>query len=264
MITLYHLAISHYNEKVRWALDIKRVPHRRRAMVPGIHRFLAPRIAGERTLPGLIDTETDTRLGESSPILQYLDARFPEPRLYPDSPEDRARVLDLEAYLDRHAGTAVRAFSYGHLIDYPKALRARWEPQLSAGQRVALVATFPLVRRVLRRVYSLTPENTVRRAEKIRGICARVEGLLDEAGSGYLHGDSFGAADLTAVCLLGPLAQPPGSPWQAAHGAATELAAGFPPPALTDFRDEFLERRTGKWVLEVWDRHRGLQQPGAG
>ncbi len=258
MITLYHLAISHYNEKARWALELKGVPHERRAMVPGIHRIPAPRIAGERTLPGLVDTGTDTRLGESSPILQYLDKHFPEPRLYPDDPEGRARVLELESYLDRHAGTAVRAFSYGHLVDFPRALRARWEPQLSRGQHLLLVMTFPLVRRALRRGYSLTPDNTIRLADKIRRICDRLERWLEETGSGYLHGDSFGAADLTAVCLLGPLAQPPGSPWATAHAAAQALEDGYPPPPLAEFRDEFLARETGRWVLDTWNRHRGL------
>ena len=34
---LWHLPISHYSEKVRWALDWKRIPHRRRIMAPGMH-----------------------------------------------------------------------------------------------------------------------------------------------------------------------------------------------------------------------------------
>src|SRR3954468_13137553 len=33
------LPISHFSEKVRWALDWKRVPHRRRVMPPGLHPF---------------------------------------------------------------------------------------------------------------------------------------------------------------------------------------------------------------------------------
>ena len=34
---LWHLPISHFSEKVRWAFDWKRVPHRRRLMPPGLH-----------------------------------------------------------------------------------------------------------------------------------------------------------------------------------------------------------------------------------
>jgi hypothetical protein len=35
--TLYHIEISHFNEKARWALDYKRVPHVRRAPPPLLH-----------------------------------------------------------------------------------------------------------------------------------------------------------------------------------------------------------------------------------
>ena len=34
---LWQLQISHYVEKVRWALDYKRVPHVRRTLLPGLH-----------------------------------------------------------------------------------------------------------------------------------------------------------------------------------------------------------------------------------
>ena len=34
--TLYHIEISHYNEKARWALDYKGVPHVRKAPPPMI------------------------------------------------------------------------------------------------------------------------------------------------------------------------------------------------------------------------------------
>ena len=35
---LWHLKVSHYNEKARWALDYKGVPHVRRAVDAGRHR----------------------------------------------------------------------------------------------------------------------------------------------------------------------------------------------------------------------------------
>src|SRR6059058_1859108 len=34
---LWHFTVSHFNEKARWALDFKRVPHVRRALLPGFH-----------------------------------------------------------------------------------------------------------------------------------------------------------------------------------------------------------------------------------
>jgi len=39
--TLWHIEISHYNEKVRWALDYKGVPYELRTPLPGAHRLTA-------------------------------------------------------------------------------------------------------------------------------------------------------------------------------------------------------------------------------
>ena len=44
---LLHLAMSHYNEKARWALDHKRIDHTRRAVIPGVHVAIAMRVGGE-------------------------------------------------------------------------------------------------------------------------------------------------------------------------------------------------------------------------
>ncbi len=38
---LWHLPISHYNEKARWALDYKGVEHRRRPVPPPAHMAVA-------------------------------------------------------------------------------------------------------------------------------------------------------------------------------------------------------------------------------
>ena len=46
MIELLQVRHSPYNEKVRWALDAKRVPHRRRSLLPG------PHMGGVTTLTG--------------------------------------------------------------------------------------------------------------------------------------------------------------------------------------------------------------------
>ena len=38
---LWQLELSHYNEKVRWALDLKRIDHVRRPLLPGAHLLIA-------------------------------------------------------------------------------------------------------------------------------------------------------------------------------------------------------------------------------
>jgi hypothetical protein len=47
-VELLQFRHSPYNEKVRWALDLKRVPHRRRSLLPGPHLRTVRRLAGIR------------------------------------------------------------------------------------------------------------------------------------------------------------------------------------------------------------------------
>src|SRR3954463_1681972 len=80
---LWHLKVSHYNEKARWALDYKRLPHVRRAVIPGRHAAIAKGLGAGRTFPVLeLDGEAEA-VGDSTLIIQTLERRFPEPPLYP-------------------------------------------------------------------------------------------------------------------------------------------------------------------------------------
>ena len=65
--------------------------------------------------------------------------------------------------------------------------------------------------------------------------------------SGYLVGDAFTVADLTAAALFTPVLAPPERP--------------FAPRAVTapvqELRDELAARPGGAWVAEMYHRHRG-------
>ena len=77
---LWHFPISHFNEKARWALDWKGIPHVRRTLGPDY----LPRVwwATRRgTLPVLwLDGKA---IGDSTRIIEALEQRWPEPPLYP-------------------------------------------------------------------------------------------------------------------------------------------------------------------------------------
>lgn len=82
---LWHLPISHYSEKVRWALDYKAVQHDRRASIGGYHipATLVLTRGRHYTLP-LIELD-GRRIGDSTAIIAALEQRFPDPPLYPTS-----------------------------------------------------------------------------------------------------------------------------------------------------------------------------------
>src|SRR5438270_8288777 len=93
---LWQLKVSNFNEKARWALDYKRVPHRRKAATPGPHAKIAERLTGGRTFPILvIDGEA---IGDSTRIIATLERRYPDHPLYPSDQEQREYALGLEEY----------------------------------------------------------------------------------------------------------------------------------------------------------------------
>ena len=109
---LWHLPVSHYSEKVRWALDHKRVAHRRRALIGGVHIPIAMVLTRGRqyTLP-LLELEGRT-IGDSTAIIAALEEAYPEPPLYPADPDERRRALELEDWFDEQLGPYIRRFVF--------------------------------------------------------------------------------------------------------------------------------------------------------
>src|SRR5437763_482235 len=87
---LWHLKVSHYNEKARWALDYKRVAHVRRAALPGRHHKTARELTGGATFPVLV--LDDQAIGDSTRIIAQLERGWPAPPLYPADPGARHRA----------------------------------------------------------------------------------------------------------------------------------------------------------------------------
>ncbi|MBL8807149.1 MAG: glutathione S-transferase family protein [Rhodospirillales bacterium] len=104
---LYAVPLSSYCAKVRFCLALKgqvaelRVP-------PGGYRSAAYRqIVPAGTIPAIVDG--DFTLAESDTILEYLEDRYPEPRLLPEDIRARARARYLGRLHDLHLEPRVRA-----------------------------------------------------------------------------------------------------------------------------------------------------------
>jgi hypothetical protein len=52
-VLCWQFALSHYVEKVRWALDLKRVPHVRRSLLPGLHINRIKKMTSQTPVPVL-------------------------------------------------------------------------------------------------------------------------------------------------------------------------------------------------------------------
>ena len=117
--TLIQLDISHYSEKVRWALDYKQVPHVRRSPLPGSHMPIAFVLTrGESITLPLLQLDGRT-IADSTAILAALEERYPDPPLYPADPEQRRRALELEDFFDEELGPHARLLPFHELTNEP-------------------------------------------------------------------------------------------------------------------------------------------------
>jgi glutathione S-transferase len=251
---LWHIPVSHYNEKARWALDYKGVEHERRAPLPGPHMAVALWLTrgAEKTFPVL---RLDGRnIGDSTAIIEALERRWPDPPLYPEDPADLRRALELEDYFDEDVGPQVRLLGWHELRKDPERMGAVTATMVPGPMR-RLPGSHAFARgfgtaftQVRFRVAADEAADAARR-DVLAGL-DRLESELDASGGEYLVGDRFSVADLTAAALFYPVVTPPEGP---------QILAADPPAGFVAFQDSVSDRPGFTWVEAMYAKHR---QPG--
>jgi len=244
--TLWQIKVSHYNEKARWALDYKRVPHRRVAPLPLFGTLPAAWLMTRRpTFPVLrLDGRT---IGDSTAIVAALEERYPDPPLYPADPAEHARALELEDFFDEQLAPYLRRLAWFHLSPHPRAFFTAVFPDSSPLLRAAFRPGAFAITRIAKARYRT---NAATAAEARRKVVEAMERIEAEVGpSGYLVGDAFSVADLTAAALATPIIGPPERQY---------LPPQDQPEPLRSFSLELKARPAGQWVLEMFRRHRGV------
>src|SRR5262245_51091652 len=220
--------------------------------MPGMHgvRAMVVTRGAQRRLPAL---ELDgRRIGDSTAIIAALEEYAPEPPLYPADPDERARALALEDWFDEELAPALRRFVWHHTLpDVDATVSALFTTPAPARERL-LRATAPVATRAVRRDYDVTDKTAAQAREQVVAAMGRVEAELQP--SGYLVGDSFSVADLTAAALFTPVIAPPERPY----------APPMMTPPVLALREELMARPGGEWVTEMYARHRGVSAEIAG
>ena len=241
---LWHLKVSHYNEKARWALDYKSVPHRRRAVTPGEHTAIARRLTGGQTFPVLeLDGEA---IGDSTAIIAALERRHPSPPLYPADPAERKRALALEDFFDEELGPYSRLLVVHHAFGDARLALGTFTPDLSHPRRVLGRAIFPRLRKQVRQGLGIDDTTVAHAFQKVQAAGRRLQAELQP--SGYLCGERFTVADLTAAALVAPAVAPEQFPYpqpQRDHPLLEPLRAALDRAGLLE------------WSREMYARHRG-------
>jgi glutathione S-transferase len=243
---LYHIEVSHYNEKARWALDYKGVPHRRKAPMPMAHMAWAMAMTRgqSKTFP-ILRMNGDT-IDDSTRIIERLERDYPEPPLYPDNPDDRRRALELEEFFDEELAPHIRRAAFAVVTRDADAFA--WIAAPRAGKLVhsGLKGSALLAGPLVRMRYGINENTAALGLEKTAAAFTRLESEIGLGG--YLVGNSFTVADLTAAALFFPLVRPPES---------ENLTRGELPAPLQAVQAEYRGRPGWEWVLEMYRRHRG-------
>jgi glutathione S-transferase len=252
---LWQQPLSHYSEKVRWALDHKRVAHRRRAAPPGAHIAVALWVTrgGGHTFP-ILELGGE-RLADSTAAIAALERRHPERPLYPADPEEARRALALEDFFDEELGPHARLLPLHEIHSEPALLgdfaaRSAPPPFSRAKPLLAAYARFYTGTR-----FGVADEQAAELARaKIIAAIEIVEAELDAGDGVHLVGERFSVADLTAAALLYLVVLPVGGP------LPPDL---LQPPRLAAFREELRARPGGRWVEQTYRRYRRAPLPSA-
>lgn len=248
---LWHIPVSHYSEKVRWALAHKGVEHDRSAPMPGAHMAVALWLTrGQQNTFPVLRLE-GRNIGDSSAIIEALEQRWPEPPLYPDDPGERHRALELEEFFVEQLGPQMRLVGWHELRTDPERMGEVTASMVPKPMR-RLPGSDAIARRfgttfVSLRYRAADEEAAAAARSKVIAALDRLESELEASGGEYLAGGRFSIADLTAASLFYPLVNPPEGP---------RVLPADPPAGLEAFRAPLKERVGYRWVEETFRKHR--------
>lgn len=240
---LLHFHISHYNEKVRWALDAKKVPHTREALMTGFHIPRARWLSGQNLVPILVLDGVPHV--DSTHILEEIERRWPEPALFPSDPAERARAAEIEAYFDDEVAPELRRLFWGAYFEEPEACIRMVTHRFSGAQVSLFRGAFPVLRAVFARRMGVSAEPLAAARARLAQHLAWLEARIRP--SGYLVGDRFGVADLAVASILTAILRPPEFPYP--------LPEPWP-AGLVALRAEIAEHPASRWALDIYRRHR--------
>ncbi len=187
---LLQFSTSHYCRKARLALGYKQITYQVENLTPALHILRVKPLSGATTVPVLLPQlkNCPAVVADSTEIINFLETYQPDPPLYLADADQQKEALRLEEYFDESIGTAARFVYYQFRANEGKQI----DPSLMSQIVIAIV----------RSQYGINERSAKVAAQKIADAIAMLGEFWQD---GYLIGDRFSVADLTAAALLSPL-----------------------------------------------------------
>jgi glutathione S-transferase len=238
---LYQFPISHYCEKIRWAMDYKGLDYSLKNLFPGLHLRTTKKMAPKTYVPILLDHGEQVQ--NSHVILNYLDDKYPEKSLTPTDPEQLEEALAWEKYCDVEIGVHVRRFGYHYLLDEPKTVIPFFTQGGPWWGPLFFKLFFSKLEPIMRKVMSIDEVGANKSKERIQQAIDKLDAAY--ADKEFLVGGQFSRADLAAAALLAPLIMPQGYglDWPATMPAKLEEFVDKNEQKLEKFRELYKNYR---------------------
>jgi glutathione S-transferase len=265
---LITIPVSHYCEKVRWALRRAEVTFIEEPHMPPFHRFatqkaLKSRSATAAEIPAdlswinrfifervggqsvpLLVTDTEV-FRDSGAIVAYANSLMPPERsLYPTDAILRQQVDDWTALFDDVLAPAVRRWAYSYLMAKPAVVQSLWCEGVPSIERRLFPLMFGVMRSNVQELYGLTETSGAESYGELCEVFDRVDRALAD-GRSYLVGDRFSAADLGFSTLAAAIVSPEG------YGVSLPDAETLPGQMAKE-GDALRNRSAGQFVLRLY------------
>lgn len=241
MIKLYQFPISHYCEKIRWALDFKGLEHEVVNLLPGLHTKTTKKLARYSSVPVLTDGENTIQ--NSREIITYLDENYPEKSLTPEDEIIRLESLTWEKYLDEELGIHVRVCCYHILLDHPNIVIPFFTHNGPWYAKILMKFSFSKLQSKMRQLMKINDETFIQSKLKVDQAIDKIYNQLKD--NEFLAGSQFSRADLAAASLLAPLCMP--------DGYGLDWPSKIP-VRLQELMDEYGDKTA--WVNGVYTKYR--------
>ncbi|HCK92744.1 MAG TPA: glutathione S-transferase family protein [Gammaproteobacteria bacterium] len=245
---LYQMPISHYCEKVRWMLDLKKIKHSTKNLLPGlhiavIHKLMRKQSSGFPSTSVPVLKDQGKIIQGSDHILDHLDLLYPQPSFMPVDSELKQEVLKWEEFADQKLGPHVRRCCYYYLLRDPSAVIPMFTYKGPWYGRLLMKFMFPQLQAAMRKGMQIDQEGFNKSKAVLDEAVQTLASHLSTRQ--YLVDERLTRADIAVASLLAPLIRPQGYdvPWpQTLPEELTQLELEYQPVL--------------QWVDKMYKNHR--------